>query len=510
MNVRSLVAMIGLLAIVPTVVAVGETAPSGPNIVLLLADDMGYGDPHCFNADSKAPTPNLDRMAKEGRRFTDAHSPSSVCSPTRYALLTGRYTWRTRLKLGVLNPWDPPLIAADRLTLPALLKRQGYSTAAMGKWHLGWNWSTHSGKPVIPEKDKPFQDQIDFSRPITEGPTSRDFDYFFGMVGNTVNSPCLLENDRPIFLGQGKGPEIAGVSRKLLDNWEERNSLPVLTEKAVWYIDQRAQESPKKPFFLYFALTSPHAPLIPYGQFRGKSGHGDECDFVSQTDDSVGQVLAALERNGLASNTLVLFSSDNGSPGFADEGAPTASVIKRYGHLPNGKFRGMKGDAHEGGHRVPLIARWPGKIPAGTTCDETVCLVDMMATFAALLHENLPQNAAEDSYDILPALLGQDHPRPIREATVHHALIGMFAIRQGDWKLILGRGSGGFTLPQYFPPKPGEPEGQLFNLAEDPAEKNDLYTKHPEIVARLTALLNNYKESGRSAPTPPSASTSAR
>jgi arylsulfatase A len=249
--------------------------------------------------------------------------------------------------------------------------------------------------------------------------------------------------------------------------------------------------------------------LIPYGRFRGLTGHGDECDFVSQLDDSVGRVLDALERNGLAGNTLVLLTSDNGSPGFADEGAPTASVIARYGHRPNGPWRGMKGDAHEGGHRIPLIARWPGRVPPGTTCDETVCLVDLMATCANLVGERLPEEAGEDSYDVTPALLGTPHRTPIREATVHHALIGMFAIRRGDWKLILGRGSGGFTLPQYLPPAPGEPEGQLYNLAEDPGEARDLYTQRPDLVKELTALLQSYQRTGRSTPCPP-ARTPAR
>ena len=484
--------------------AAGDTVRADrPNIVILLADDMGFGDPRCYNRDSKAPTPNLDRLAAQGRKFVDAHSPASVCSPTRYALLTGRSTWRTRLKLGVLNPWDSALIENDRLTLPALLKKHGYATSAFGKWHLGWTWATTDGKPLDPE-GKDFPKTVDFSRPITDGPTTRGFDYFFGMVGNTVNSPCLLENDRPLFTGLNpplsQPPRIAGVPDALLNPWEERNSLPVLTDKVVWYLDQHAKSSPSRPFLLYFAMTAPHSPMIPYGKFRGLTKKGDSCDFVAQVDHHVGQVLEALDRNGQAENTLVLFSSDNGSPGFADEGAPTGSVIKTYGHLPNGPWRGMKGDIHEGGHRVPLIARWPGKVPAGTSCDETISLVDLLATAAAIVGDRLPKDAGEDSYNMLPALLDTPHAKPIREATVHHALIGMFAIRQGDWKLILGRGSGGFTLPQYFPPKKGEPEGQLFNLANDPSEAHDVYNDHPEIVKRLTALLEDYQRKGRSAP----------
>ncbi|MDR3638001.1 MAG: arylsulfatase [Isosphaeraceae bacterium] len=511
MRTRWIALVLGLTAVLTASASARDTttglaAGTPPNIIVLLADDMGFGDPRCFNPDSKALTPHMDRLAREGRRFIDAHSPSSVCSPTRYALLTGRYAWRSRLKRGVLKPWDPALIEPGRLTLPALLKRHGYATAAFGKWHLGWTWTGLDGKPLAAEEND-FPRRVDFTRPILEGPTTRGFDDFFGMVGNTVASPCLLENDRPLFTGASpplnEPPDIAGVPRALLEPWEERNSLPVLTEKVTWYLDQQGAEAPRRPFFVYFAMTAPHAPLIPYGRFRGLTAHGDECDLVSQLDDTVGRVLDAIERNGLADNTLVLLSSDNGSPGFADEGAPTASVIARYGHHPNGPWRGMKGDAHEGGHRVPLIARWPGRVPPGTTSDETVCLVDLLATCAALVGDRLPEEAGEDSHDILPALLGVPHKTPIREATVHHTLTGMFAIRQGDWKLILGRGSGGFTLPQDVPSKPGEPAGQLYHLKDDPKETNDLYTQRPEIVTRLTTLLETYQRTGRSAPWPP-------
>ncbi len=503
------------IAALPSLSARGSAAATAvsPSIVVLLADDMGFGDPGCFNPGSKALTPRIDRLAREGRRFTDAHSPSSVCSPSRYALLTGRYAWRTRLKLGVLNPWDSALIEPGRLTLPAMLKRHGYVTAAFGKWHLGWTWDTVDGKPLAGDASD-FPARVNFLQPISDGPKSRGFDDFFGMVGNTVASPCLLENDRPLFTGANPPlntiPEITGVPRDLLTPWEERNSLPLLTEKVVWYLNQQAAQPARQPFFLYFAMTAPHAPLIPHGRFRGLTRHGDECDFVSQLDDSVGRVLDALDRNGLTDNTLVILGSDNGSPGFADDGAPTASVIARYGHHPSGPWRGMKGDIHEGGHRVPMIARWPGHVPAGTTCDETVCLVDLMATCAALVGQRLPENAGEDSHDILPALLATPHTMPIREATVHHALIGMFAIRRGDWKLILGRGSGGFTLPQYIPPQPGEPAGQLYNLADDPAEAHDLYTQRTDVVNQLTALLEAYQRTGRSTPWPPSAPASGR
>lgn len=329
-----------------------------PNIVVLLADDMGYGDPHCFNAESKVPTPFMDRMAREGRRFTDAHSPASVCSPTRYAILTGRYAWRSRLKLGVLREWESALIESDRLTIGEMLKQKGYATAAFGKWHLGWTWATTDGKSPEPGKGENYLARLDLSQPIADGPTTRGFDYFFGMVGATPSEPCLIENDRPIFNGKGSAPEIAGVSRSLLDNWNDDRSLSMLTEKVIWYLGQRAAASEQRPFFLYFTLTTPHQPIIPYGKFRGKTGYGEACDFVAQTDDSIGQVLEALDRNGLSENTLVLVTSDNGSPCFAEADSPTASVMERYDHYPSGPWRGMKGDIHEGGHRSQGRGSW--------------------------------------------------------------------------------------------------------------------------------------------------------
>lgn len=491
---------LSMLALAAPVLAADRPGESRPNIIVLLADDLGFGDPHCYNAASKAPTPHMDRLAREGTRFLDAHSTASVCSPTRYSILTGRYAWRSRLKLGVLKPWDPALIEPGRLTLPGMLREHGYQTAAFGKWHLGWTWSTADGQPPKPAAGDDYRTRIDFSRPIADGPTTRGFDDFFGVVGNVVSDSCLVENDRPLFTGTGRAPFVTGVSRELLDPWHDRNTMPMLTERVNWYLEQRAKSPQKRPFFMYVAFTAPHSPILPYGKFRGITGQGDCCDFVHQLDDSIGKVLHALDRHGFAKDTLVILSSDNGSPGFADEGAPTGSVIAKYGHRPNGPWRGMKGDAHEGGHRVPFIARWPGHVPANGVCRETICLVDLMATCAAVVGAKLPETAAEDSHDLLPALLGQPLARPVREATVHHALIGMFAVRQGDWKLILGLGSGGFTLPQQIKPNPGDPPGQLYNLADDPAETRNLYAQRPEIVARLAKLLEAYQHQGRSAP----------
>lgn len=504
MNVRSFalafVSMAGTLA--AGSVSAFEEGPQKPNIVFILADDLGYGDVSAYDSRSKAPTPHMDALARQGMRFTDAHSPASVCSPTRYAVLTGRFAWRTRLKLGVLNPWDKALIEPDRLTVGQMLKQQGYTTAAFGKWHLGWTWSTLGGVPQEPGKGQEYKSLIDLKRPIADGPTTRGFDTFFGMVGMTPGEPCLIADDRPIFDGKGRAPEIAGVSREILDDWKDENTPELLSQKVTHYLETRAADPDRKPFFLYYALTTPHQPIIPAKDFRGKTGYGEACDFVHETDHYIGQVLKALDRLDMARNTLVIISSDNGSPGYAEAESPTASVMDRYGHFPSGPFRGMKGDAFEGGHRVPLIARWPGRIPANAVSDEVVCLVDLMATFAKITGAKLPENAAEDSYDITAALTGEA-TKPIREATVHHALIGMFAIRQGRWKLIEGLGSGGFTMPQHIPLKPA-PEGKngvggyLFDMGNDPGETRNLYREHPEIVERLSALLNRYRESGRS------------
>ncbi len=484
-------------------VSAADEPSQKPNIILILADDLGYGDVGVYDRRSKAPTPHMDKLAEQGRRFTDAHSPASVCSPTRYAILTGRFAWRTRLKLGVLNPWDKALIEPQRLTLGKMLQQQGYTTAAFGKWHLGWTWSTPGGIAQEPEKGEDYKTRIDLKRPIMDGPTSRGFDTFFGMVGMTPGEPCLLADDRPIFDGKGKAPEIAGVSRDILDDWKDEHTPALLNQKVTHYLENRAADPARKPFFLYYALTTPHQPIFPSEEFRGKTGFGEACDFVHETDHFIGEVLKTLERLDMARNTLVIVTSDNGSPGYAEAESPTASVMDRYGHFPSGPFRGMKGDAFEGGHRVPFIARWPGKIPANTVSDEVICLVDLMATFANLTGANLPEDAAEDSWDITAALTGEKGSKPIREATVHHALIGMFAIRQGRWKLIEGLGSGGFTMPQHIPLKPAPVgrngvAGYLFDLEADPGETRNLYSEHPEIVDRLSKLLERYRQSGRS------------
>lgn len=491
---------------------IAARAAEKPNIVFILADDLGYGDVGCYNPSSKIPTPNLDRLAREGMRFTDAHSPSSVCTPTRYALLTGRYAWRSPLKRGVLGPWGTPIIAADRLTVPALLRQHGYATAVIGKWHLGLNYTTKDGKPAASGEDK--MSNVDFTKPIADGPTARGFDYYFGV--NVPNYPpfCFIENDRTVgvpSVRDGGAADGINMPGPMMPGWKLVDILPELTRRAErWIADAGKAAKAGKPFFLYLPLTSPHFPVVPAPEFKGKSQAGDYGDFVVQTDDCVGRVLTALERTGVARDTLVIFTSDNG-PETASEVNPGAyDRIRKHQHGSMGALRGVKRDLWEGGHRVPFLARWPGKIPVGAVSGQTICLVDFMATVAALLDVKLPPNAGEDSFNLLPALRGEKPARPVREATVHHAASGRLAIRQGDWVLIeKGTGDdnrGDASEPAWLKKargyEPDHSEGQLFNLRTDPTQKRNLYAAQLVPMRELQALLDHYRRDGRSTPGP--------
>ncbi len=481
------------------VAPVRAAEPSKPNIVYILADDLGYGDVGCYNAASKIPTPNIDRLAREGVRFTDAHSPSAVCTPTRYALLTGRYAWRTRLQRNVIGPFAQPLIAEQQLTVAELLRGQGYSTACIGKWHLGWGWP------------KPGEDgKRDFLQPIPDGPTTRGFDLYFGTDVPNYPPYCFLENDRTVGIPSVAAPvghDAFNIAGPMLPDWKLVEVLPGLEKRAVEHIEQVAKGG--NPFFLYLPLTSPHYPVVPSAAFKGKSNAGEYGDFVMQTDHVVGEVLNALKNSGVAENTLVLFTSDNG-PEVAGEVNPGAyDRLKEYRHSSMGTLRGVKRDAWEGGHRVPFIARWPENIQAASTCDDTVCHVDLMATLAAMLGVTLPADAGPDSVNILPALLGENRTAPLREATVHHSAQGKFAIRRGDWVLILaptGDDNRKQGEPAWFQKDRGyEPHseaGELFNLATDPMQKQNRYATESEKVKELTALMEHYVIEGRSTPGP--------
>jgi arylsulfatase A-like enzyme len=484
--------------------AVPSQRPSGrerPNIVLVLADDLGYGDPGCYNADSKIKTPNIDALARQGTRFVDAHSPSAVCSPTRYGLLTGRYAWRTALKKLVLWPWDGPLIEAQRLTLGSMLQSVGYHTACIGKWHLGWTWWDAQGQALEvnaeipigkwdPQRRLPWAARIDFSQPVRGGPIEYGFNDYFG--DDVPNFPpyCWIKDDRLLGIPDRSKPEdMFGAEGPMVEGWDLTGVMPELTRRAVKYIEGRAKKD--EPFFLYLPLTAPHTPIAPTMEFAGKSAAGLYGDWVQEVDWSLGEVMAALARHDLEENTLLVFTSDNGSP--ARDGTNMAGPkgsVQRFGHNPSGPFRGMKADIWEGGHRVPFIVRWPGRVTAERTSQEPIVLTDLMRTVAAIVGYELPVAAAEDSYDLGPAFFGKQGPGPLRDHMIHHSHSGLFAIRVGDLKLILGKGSGGFTK---FAPPADAPAGQLYDLAADPGETENLWQDRPEVVERLSGLLHDYR-----------------
>lgn len=472
-----------------------DEPPARPNIVYILADDLGYGDVRAFNPDSKIRMPNLNRLAAEGRVFTDAHSGSAVCTPTRYGLLTGRYSWRTRLKQGVLGGYSPPLIEPGRVTVASLLKEHGYHTACFGKWHLGLDWPTRSpqkfGDAVDPRGDIK---EVDYAGAIRNGPTTRGFDEFFGISASLDMPPYIfIENDHCV----GKPTAERTYIRKgpAAPDFEAEDVLPILTRHAVAFLNSGRRRT--KPFFLYLPLNAPHTPIVPETEYRGISGINPYADYVMQVDAALGSILEALAHNGQEKNTLLIVTSDNGCAPLAD-----IKTLLAHGHNPSGPWRGAKADIFEGGHRMPFVARWPGKIPAGTRCDQTICHTDLLATAAALVGAKLPANAGEDSVNILPALLGNPSA-PLREATVHHSANGSFAIRQGPWKLALCPDSGGWADPKPgSPAAKGLPPVQLYNLETDPGEKHNLQAERPEIVTRLKALLERYKAEGRSVPAP--------
>jgi arylsulfatase A-like enzyme len=442
-------------------------------------------------------------------RCTDAHAPTAVCTPTRYALLTGRYAWRSRLQRGVLPPWAPPLIAADRLTLPELLSRHGYATACIGKWHLGWMWPTKDGGRPVSNASQPLSN-VDFTRPIADGPTTRGFSYYFGTDVPNYPPYCFIEDSRTVGLPsvpQGTREEHFNRIGPAVSGWKMVDILPELTRRAVRYIEEKSKASSRQPFFLYMALTSPHYPVVPSSEFVGKSGAGSWGDFVAQTDWSVGQVIDALERAGVAEDTLVIFTSDNG-PEIIEVPSGAYENLERYGHASMGNLRGVKRDAWEGGHRVPLLVRWPGRVARGAVSDDVVCLVDFMATAAALVGEKLPDNSGEDSYNLLPVLTAAKPARPVREATVLQSGFGKFALRKGDWVFIDAptgsdnakqeKQESGFNRARGYS-KHDQP-GELYNLRQDPTQHRNVYSEHPEIVRDLKELLERYKRNGRSTP----------
>lgn len=461
-----------------------------PNIVFILADDMGYGDISAFNRYSRIPTPNLNRLCDEGVRFTDAHSGSAVCSPTRYGILTGRYSWRTELKNGVLwPPDDKPLIGPERLTVAGLLSRNGYHTACFGKWHVGVEWG----------RDRSAE--VDFNLPLSWGPNDVGFDESMIIAGSLDMIPYAFYHDHrptaelteeqpglpfPRFIRQGPRAK----------DFDPEKVLNRLTEEAVGFIDRHA--SLPEPFFLYLPLTAPHKPVWPEERFRGKTELGPYADFINQVDWSVGQVLESLEKNGIRENTLVIFSSDNGSymyrwPEDKPDHLDDANVQGYHAdsHLANAGWRGTKADVWEGGHRIPFIVRWPEVVKPGRVCRKTICLTDFMATCAEITGTRLPDDAGEDSFSLLPLMKGGDWTTP-RAPVIHHSSNGTFSLRQGRWKMVFGSGSGGREIPVG---KPFEKPFFLFDLEKDPGETTNVIDLYPEVASRLADKLETIMKS---------------
>eukprot|EP00904_Undaria_pinnatifida_P001909 jgi/Undpi1/11719/HiC_scaffold_37.g14014.m1 len=458
-----------------------------PHIVVILADDMGMGDLGAYNENSKIPTPTMDRIAREGTRFTDVHSPSAVCTPTRYGLLTGRYAWRSRLKRGVLNGWSHALIEKGRPTIARALQQKGYVTGGFGKWHLGLQ----------------AEGRVDYSKPLTPGPTTVGFDRYFGIPASLDMAPYVWVDDTTVEsqpTGQTPGSKHrrqngGGFWRKgpAAEDFVFDLVLDRSVDMAADWLDKMRREQPDAPVFLYVPLSAPHTPWLPSKHFRGKSGAGYYGDFVAQVDAAIGRLDKKLTELGIKDNTLLIITSDNGSHW-------PRSDIAKYGHAANLNFRGQKADIHEGGHRVPFLVRWPGRTPENTACHELGCLTDVFATIAQIVKVDLPEDAAEDSFSLFPYFIGGQTLVPVRDHVVHHSASGMFALREGPWKLIEDLGSGGFTAPRRIPKdkrKKGMPEGQLFNLARDPEETTNLWDEEPEIVAKLKARLTEIRKGER-------------
>ena len=462
-----------------------------PNIVFILADDMGLGDITAYNSASKVPTPRLSQLAAEGARFSDAHSPSAVCTPTRYGILTGRYCWRV-LKSGVLGGNSVCMLDEAQLTMASLLRDAGYTTGAIGKWHLGLG----AGEGT------------DYEQPLQPGPLDFGFDSYFGIPASLDMAPyCFVRDRAPTaeFGGMVEGSQQArqgggGFWRagKIADDFAHDQVQPRFVQEAATWLSERGKESAAgdaNPFFLYLALAAPHTPWLPSDEFRGTSQAGPYGDFASMVDAGVGEVLDALDAHGLTDSTIVVFTSDNGAHW-------TGGDVAKYGHFANGSVRGQKADIHEGGHRVPMIVRWPGVIEAGSVRPELFGLNDWVGTLAGLLEVELPEDSAEDSFDQSSLLAsglpnGEAVPNPPRTELVHHSFRGMFALRSGNMKLIEGLGSGGFTQPASLKPVDGEPNYQLYDLAADPRESVNLAAQMPERVEELSARLEAMRLAGR-------------
>jgi arylsulfatase A-like enzyme len=486
-----------------------ESTPSEnkpPNIIIVLADDLGYGDIGAFNSEGGIPTPRIDKMTQEGMKFTDAHTSSSVCTPTRYGILTGRYNWRSWLKSGVLGGKSKALIPGSRTTIASLLQEQNYHTAFIGKWHLGWDWAVKDKNDTLSKNWNQNDNaiEIDFSKPVENGPNTLGFDYAYGHCGSLDMAPYVyVENGMPTAI-----PTVTTVNKGKQSWWREgltapdfihEDVTPNFFRRAISYVKEQSET--EKPFFLYLPLPSPHTPVLPTKEYQGKSGlENDYGDFVLMVDDYMGKLLDQVKNSGIEDNTLIIFTSDNGCSPQAD----FTDLIGK-GHNPSGIYRGHKADIFEAGHRVPFVAKWPKIIEAGSVNDQTICTTDFAATVAAISGYALSDNEAEDSFDMTPLFTQEFKGESFREGTIHHSINGSFAIRKGDFKLIMCGGSGGWSFPR---PNSKEvtdslPRIQLYDLSTDPGEKNNLQAELPEKVEELKALLTQTIKAGRSNDGPP-------
>ncbi len=467
------------------------SAQTKPNVILILADDMGIDSVSALNPKMGMQTPSIDQLVREGMAFTDAHSTSGVCSPTRYSVLTGRYHWRSRLKRGIVGKWERPLFKDARLTLAEMFQEAGYATACIGKWHLGWHWPKQGGGTT--EKLA----EIDFTAPVKGGPNDHGFDYYYG--DDVPNWPPFVWRENEKILGKLTAQMRAGTMVGVNDgpsvpSWDFHAVLAEYSKRWAQHIRDAARSD--KPFFLFAPMPSPHTPIAPSEAFQGRSEVSAYADFLMETDAAVGAMMKALENSGQTNETVVIFTCDNGTSPKAD-----FAQLKASGIDLNANWRGWKADVYEGGHRVPFLVRWPGKIQAGSRSDQTITLADIMATCASIIDFKLPDTAAEDSVSLLPVLTGTDVNKRLHEAVVHQSGSGHFAIRRGPWKLLFCRGSGGWSPPRENEAAQQElPSIQLYNLESDPKESNNLHAEHPQIVSELTAKLRQIIERGRSTP----------
>jgi arylsulfatase A len=491
LNVKRLA--LGFVLFVFAAPAFSAEAPRTPNIVVILSDDYGWGSLGCYGAPDSLKTPNLDRLAREGRRFLQAYAPGSVCSPTRYGLMTGRYYWRTSVKDGKVLPVNAPLhIETDRMTLASLCKSQGYRTAAFGKWHLGMSSERIN----------------DWSEPLTPGPLQVGFDHYFGMAANIGSGPHSFIVDEevsghipgePIIVEGAKedGKTTSGIKKA----WQPDHVMETLTTKVTEWLETNREQ----PFFLYYAPNAVHEPIVPNPRFAG-SRYGKYGDFIEELDWSVGQVLKKLDELKLSDNTLVIFTSDNG--GVVNPGNENASAAVKAGLAINGPLKGGKHSEWEGGFREPFIVRWPGKVPAGTESNQVICLTDMLATLAGLLHVSLPEGNAEDSFDVFRAFSEDKPGAPVRDHVILQSASAVYDIRMGDWKLVERANAPDFAAIRNKrkaeqaakKKKAGPKNDELYNLHDDPAEARDVVAKHPHIAARMKQALVAARDRGFTRP----------